>query len=231
MNGGIIVVGGLIAAGKSTFGRELATVLNALYLTEPDEQENANPYLSGYYNDPKGVAFTMQIHMLQARYARHQAAQWYVAAGLGNAVMDSSYHFDLAFAHLQWRLGFLSSDQLSTYRSLYHGMTANILYPSVCVYLDVDPSVAYDRVHSRLSKREGRKCEEAVSLSYLTDLRTEMHEALDVLGRRGASVLVVPWNEPRETSDARSESIAKVATTIRSACVSREWADLYTRTA
>ena len=48
--GRVAIVEGIIGAGKSTFSKELSQALgdDTLLLLEPDEKDNANPYLSSF---------------------------------------------------------------------------------------------------------------------------------------------------------------------------------------
>jgi deoxyadenosine/deoxycytidine kinase len=226
-----IIVEGIIGAGKTSLSQELAEQLgpDTLYFTEPDDQNDANPYLADYYADPERFAFVMQIHLLQARFRMHHAAQWHVMSRTGDAVLDRSYFGDVAFAHLQQRLGLLSDRQFETYRDLYQCMTASVLYPNVCIFLDVPPEVSYDRIHSRLQAREGRRCEEKVSLDYLKALDEEIRVVLTALEHRGTHILRLPWAKDRATPESRAESVRHLVQEIRGIPAVREFADIYTR--
>ena len=152
--GKVTIVEGIIGAGKSTFSKELAKALgeDTLLLLEPDEKNNANPYLSSFYENQERWAFTMQIHLLQARYKMHLNAQWHTMNGNGNAVLDRSYFGDTAFARLQIRNGVMTENEFETYRGIYHSMTSTVLLPNFCVHLIVDPNVAIQRIKNRISK-------------------------------------------------------------------------------
>jgi deoxyadenosine/deoxycytidine kinase len=62
----MIAIEGLIGSGKSSLTRELGPALgkNTLVLMEPDEKDNANPYLADYYTDGPRWAAIMQTHLL-----------------------------------------------------------------------------------------------------------------------------------------------------------------------
>ena len=144
----VVIVEGLIGSGKSTFCKELAKELGqgTLLLLEPDEEADANPYLADYYGSPERWSFTMQCHLLSARYRMHQHAQWHSMQGYGHSILDRSYFGDTAFANLQLSSGLMSPREFDTYRSLYQAMTASVLHPQVCVYLDVTTDTAQRRI-------------------------------------------------------------------------------------
>lgn len=216
--GKVVIVEGLIGGGKTSLSRELAQSLgpNTLVLFEPDEKNNANPYLSDYYNDPKRWAFTLQVHQLQARYRMHLHAQWHAMQGSGNAVLDRSYFGDTAFARLQHKLGWMTDRELETYSSMYHAMTAQVLLPNICVRVLVSPETCNHRIAKRMESETGRACEQAIDLDYLRDLDHEIDHMVGVLRQQGVAVLDVPWDTDRDSPEARLSAVEGLANRIRS---------------
>ena len=214
--GKVIVVEGIIGAGKSSFSRELAKQLgdNTLYLREPDEQDNANPYLSDFYSMPKRWAYTMQTHLLQARYKMHLNAQWHAMTTGNDAVLDRSYFGDTAFARLQLNMGDMSQREFDTYQSIYHAMTASVLLPTVCIHLQVSPKVAQQRIVRRMEDQTGRRCEDVISLKYLEDLAEEEERVIQALDAQGVRVLNLPWDEDRNDPNLRQDTIRGISTYI-----------------
>lgn len=214
--GKVVIVEGIIGAGKSSFSKELAYELgnDTLYLQEPDEKDNANPYLANFYEKPERWAYTMQTHLLQARYKMHLHAQWHAMTTGKNAVLDRSYFGDTAFARLQLSMGDMSRDEFDTYQSIYHAMTASVLLPNVCVHLQVEPWVAQQRIIRRMQEQTGRTCEDAIDLQYLKDLKTEEEKVIQALESQGVRILTLDWNEDRSDPVLRQDTIKGIATYI-----------------
>ena len=215
--GKVIIVEGIIGAGKSSFSKELAYELgnDALYLQEPDEKDNANPYLANFYDKPGRWAYTMQTHLLQARYKMHLHAQWHAMTTGQDAVLDRSYFGDTAFARLQLSMGDMTSDEFNTYQSIYHAMTASVLLPNICVHLQVEPEIAQHRIARRMQEQTGRSCEDAIDLQYLKDLKVEEGKVIKALEAQGVRVLTMDWNEDRNDPILRQDMIKGIATYIQ----------------
>jgi len=211
--GKVIIVEGIIGAGKSSFTRELAAEFgdDTLHLQEPDEKNDANPYLADFYASQRRWSYTMQTHLLQARYKMHLHAQWHAMTTGENAVLDRSYFGDTAFARLQLKMGDMSQREFDTYQSIYHTMTAHVLLPNVCVHLRVSPKVAQQRIIRRMEDETGRRCEDVISLQYLQDLSVEEEKVVKVLEAQGVKVLNLPWDEDRNDPSSRHETIRGIA--------------------
>ena len=209
----VVIVCGIIGAGKSTFSHELSRCLgrDCLYLKEPDERDNLNPYLSDFYQDPERWAFTMQTSLLSQRYAQHLQAQWYSLNTGHWSVLDSSYYQDTSYARLLVKTGKMSNREWDTYRTLYRSMTASVLLPSACIRLDVDPEVASDRIRRRFEQRTGRSCESVISLDYLRALNEEIKEMVAILSQQGVHVIELPWSMDQGSEETRRSDIEGVA--------------------
>jgi deoxyadenosine/deoxycytidine kinase len=227
----VVIVEGIIGAGKSSLSAELAESLGpeTLALMEPDERNNANPYLGSFYQDPQRWAFTMQVHLLQARYKMHLQAQWYVLNKQGHSVLDRSYFGDTAFARLQLKTGAMSQAEFDTYQSIYHSMTASVLLPNFCVRLRVSPEIAAQRIQSRMEERSGRSCESTIDLDYLVSLDQEIDYMVDVLRDQGVTILELPWDEDRKTPEARYQAVKSLTDQINEKKVPDLFLDLHRR--
>lgn len=228
----VVIVEGLISGGKTTLTRELGAALgaNTLVLTEPDEKNNANPYLADYYGAPERWSFTMQSHLLAMRYRMHLHAQWHAMQGTGHAVLDRSYYGDTAFARLQLKLGLMTEREFGTYQTLFHAMTASVLLPTVCLRVLVSPEIAQQRVIKRMEKETGRRCETAVSLEYLRGLDSEIDHMVGVLKTQGVTVYDMPWDEDRDTPETRASAIQGIAARIQNLTPPDLFLDLHRRT-
>jgi len=228
----VVIVEGLIGSGKTNLTRELGVALgpDTLTLLEPDEKENANPYLSDYYGDPKRWSLGMQIHLLGMRFRMHQHAQWHCMQGHGHAIMDRSYFGDTSFARLQLQMGLMTQREFDTYSNIYHAMTASILHPSVCIRILVSPETANQRVGRRMEKETGRKCETAIDLAYLRGLEKEIDHMVGVLRSQGVMILDVPWDADRDSPDARRSTVESLADRIEALEPPDYFLDMHRRT-
>ena len=181
---------------------------------EPDEENGQNPYLASFYGDMNRWAFTMQIHLLQARFRMHQNAQWMAMSGKGPVLLDRSYFGDTAFARLQLVQGTMTPEEYETYRGIYSAMTASVLLPNVCVLLEVSPEVAAERIDRRASQRAGRKCEKVIDLEYLRQLDTEIQQMVETLGSQGVQIVKVPYDQDRPSLEARRHVVEKVSNLV-----------------
>lgn len=208
-NSKVVITEGIIGVGKTTFSKILSKHLDALWMKEPDE-ENGNPYLKQFYENPKRWAFTMQMHLLNMRYRMHNAAQW-TAMTTSNVVIDRSYFGDTAFANLQLETGTMSVDEYNTYCMSYQNMTSNVLLPQVCVFLDIDPEVSQERIKKRMEAQTGRVCEDCIDLNYLEMLRNHQSRVIDALEKQGVKIIKLDWNKNRSFIEIEQvcESIAK----------------------
>lgn len=213
----VVIVEGLIGAGKSTLTQELGQAMgdDTLVLMEPDEQKNANPYLADFYGDKERWSFTMQVHLLGMRYRMQLAAQWHAMCGRGHAVCDRSYYGDTCFARMMHRTGEITDREFETYRIIYQAMTASVLLPSACIRLRVDPKVAAERIQGRAAKRDGRKSELGIDLGYLRALDEEIDTTVDVLRGQGVKVFDVPWSSDRAAASDRASAVKALAASIK----------------
>lgn len=178
----IVSVSGIIGAGKTTLSSFLGKELNANILYEPVE---TNEYLDKFYTDMKKYSFPMQIYLLNHRFQQHQQMVW----SNKNTVQDRSIYEDVIFAKMLRESGMMEELDFQTYRHLYQNMSNFLHRPDIIVYLDVEPSIALERV-----KMRSRGCETGITIEYLSNLKKGYEEwLLDVEPR--IPVLRINWNK------------------------------------
>jgi deoxyadenosine/deoxycytidine kinase len=232
MPGKVAMVCGLIGSGKTSLSAELAMALGpgTLFLAEPDEKSNRNPYLQDYYGDSKRYALTMQIHLLALRYRMHLQAQWYVMNTGQCAVMDSAFYQDTAFACVQRALGLMEDREFSTYQLIYQAMTSSVLLPTVCLRMLCEPETCNERIAKRMEKQQGRRCEVAIDLTYLRLLDAEINHMCAVLRDQGVLVLEVLYDTDRDSVEQRAQTVKSLATRIHAITPPDLFLDLHRRT-
>lgn len=224
----VIIIEGIIGAGKTTFSNLLANELNGLWLREPDEK-NGNPYLEKFYTNQSRWALTMQLHLLNMRYRMHLNAQWTHINMNKNVVIDRSYFGDTAFARLQLNNGSLTQDEFNTYTMCYHNMTSNVLLPQICIYLDIKPEIAAERIRKRMEIETGRTCENVIDIDYLKKLEIEEIHVIETLKKMGVYIIRLDWDIDRDP-DQIIVIIKDIADKIKNYKVPDMFLDLHRKT-
>lgn len=188
-----IIVEGLIGAGKTQLAKSLGKRLEAYTQFEP--AEGKNPFLAKYYEDPKRYAFPMQIYLLKERYRAHLMAQSMVLADFCHVVADRSYFGDRCFAEVQLKDGYFDQLLYETYMDLHKDMQRDILYPSCIVYLETTVDLACERIARRMTEKEGRLCECAISRDYMDSLDAEIKRMVDSMERYVPVIRINPIAE------------------------------------
>jgi hypothetical protein len=94
----------------------------------------------------------------------------------------------------------------------------------------VSPEIARNRIDSRMSQREGRRCESGIDLKYLMDLDREISHMVTVLRHQGVTVIDMPWDVDRESPEARHIAVESLAARISEECPPDPFLDLHRRT-
>ena len=143
---------GIIGAGKTTMARALA----ARTRRQPLEEDLAGcPFLDDFYRDPIRYGPQTEFSFLLLHY--HQLIK---VESFEAIVADFTLAKDVVFARCN-----LDSTFLPSFEELYRLLSAAVPKPDVCVYLRIDPELAFKRVQSRARAAESR-----VDLKYLLRL-------------------------------------------------------------
>lgn len=165
----VIWVEGILAAGKTTYAEEMERRLGFKCVKESEDNINVNCYLESFYKDPKAYAFTIQTYFLIQRYAVKVAYGLEAARGAYKGVIvDRSIMGDMAFARHNHKIGNMHDLDWMCYQDCFNILTHSFLPPTVLVYLEVSPSVAFGRM-----KQRGRPAELTVPIEYLIGLAEE----------------------------------------------------------
>jgi deoxyadenosine kinase len=169
-----IGIAGMIGAGKSTLATALGQHLGISTYYEPVAD---NEYLADFYRDTSrsiknpgastGVAFAMQVYLLNRRFQQHQEIIWRGRS----AVQDRTIYEDSIFAKMLAKTGLMDERDYRTYVDLFRNMSNFMCKPSVIIYLDVSPKGSAERIQAR-----SRSVESQIPLSYLEALHDGYEE-------------------------------------------------------
>ena len=167
----VIVLAGMIGAGKSTYTQLISESLgsNAFY-----ESVDDNRILEKFYEDPKRWAFSLQIYFLNTRFRSIKAAFLHE-----NNVLDRSIYEDALFTKINYEEGNMSDAEMDTYLDLLDNMMEELdgmkkKSPDLLIYL----RGSLDTVLSRIEKR-GRSFEQIEGNQGLLDYYTHLHSQYD----------------------------------------------------
>ncbi|MFO3717327.1 deoxynucleoside kinase [Anaerococcus sp. ENR1011] len=148
----VIVLAGMIAAGKSTVSARLADKLNTDLMIEPVDD---NPILPLYYNNKEKYAFLLQIYFLNERFKLIKKA-----LKNNKNILDRSIYEDELFTRINLMEGNITQVEYDVYKDLLDNMLEEIedmpkKAPDLLVYLDI----SFDKFLENLAKR-GRAFEQ-----------------------------------------------------------------------
>lgn len=154
-----VAVAGNIGSGKSSLTRVLS---QRFHLSPVYEAVDENPYLEDFYADMPRYAFHSQIFFLAARLKQHLRE---VNPGR-RVVQDRTVYEDAAiFARLLHEDGIMDERDHSSYRTLYHAVSAALRPPDLLIYLRASLPTLKQHIALR-----GRSYEADIEDSYLLRL-------------------------------------------------------------
>lgn len=196
---------GGIASGKTT----LALVLAETGCTPNLEDFRSNPFWEAFYKDTKGVAFETELTFFLQHYHEIKKAK----PGISQFVCDHSLLLDLAYSRVT-----LQGKRIAIFQEVFAEVWSELGPPNLLVYLQCDPETELHRI-----RRRARKVEEAINLSYLSDLNASL-EAVVSEYSSGLRVLEIDSAKVNfaELDDAKNTVRKKVLEALPHRVVSRQ---------
>lgn len=193
LRGAIILVEGIIGAGKSTLAHKLHLLLKKVDIPVLFLEEEVDPYmLDLFLSDMRKYAFAFQMLMLVQRQKTYIRALEFARKENGVAIIDRSLYGDLAFGLLHNDYGNISEQEWKAYESVM--ASSPLPQPSCILYLEVSPEVALERIKARNRGKESS----SYTLEYLHDLDTNYKVAME---ESRIPIQYIDWNAPSNLSD------------------------------
>jgi len=148
-----IVVEGPVGVGKTTLAKLLAASFDTELLLEGADE---NPFLNGFYDNQKNVAFQTQLFFLFQRAQQMQdlkQADMFRPVHVADFIMEK----DRLFAELT-----LNEDEFKLYQQVYQHLTIDAPRPDLVIYLQAPVEVLKKRI-----ARRGRGYEKNMTTDYL----------------------------------------------------------------
>lgn len=169
INRPFIWIDGIIGVGKTTAVEQIGKRLNFEILPEPVNEE----LLKIYYEDQKRWGFPFQIDMLNKRFAIQLKASYGTNEG---SIIDRGLPGDRVFAKMLSKTKKIHPIEWEIYEQSYNTFTHLLSPPTLLIYLDVTPEVAYKRIKDRAREAE---TENLLPLEYLKNLQREYRKMLE----------------------------------------------------
>ena len=168
----VIVIDGVVGAGKSTLAQKISDKMGIPIYHELQNQTTMN-LLEEFYKDKKRWSFTLQIHFLNERFRMIKEIH-----KNGGGILDRSIFGDRIFASMLNEDGWMTDDEFSTYSNLLDNMLQHAKNPDLLVYIDCDLETAMSRIKIR-----GREMEQEVDEIYwkrLNEKYTDWYNNYDI---------------------------------------------------
>lgn len=171
MEKNVIVLAGMIGAGKSSYTELIARELGSIAFYESITD---NRILEKFYDDPARWAFALQIYFLNTRFRSIKAA-----LRDENNVLDRSIYEDALFTQINYEEGNISSPEMDTYLDLLDNMMEELgtlpkKTPDLMIYLRGSLETVLERI-----KKRGRPYEQIDENPGLLEYYTRLHARYD----------------------------------------------------
>lgn len=169
----MIVMSGVIGAGKSSLSKILADEFDMVPYFEPVKD---NPILPMYYKNPEKYAFLLQIYFLNARFKMVKEAM----QDEKEAILDRSIYEDAIFFHLNADMGRATKQEVAVYDDLLDNMLEELPYashkksPDLLIYIKVSLPTMLAHI-----KERGRSYEQIDTNPELLNYYKRLLEAYD----------------------------------------------------
>jgi len=167
----VIVLAGMIGAGKSTYTTLISKELRskAFY-----EHVDDNTILEKFYDDPRRWAFSLQIFFLNTRFRSIKEALVH-----RHNVLDRSIYEDALFTRINYEQGNMSEAEMTLYTDLLDNMMEEIdgmpkKGPDLLIYLRGSLDTHLERI-----KKRGRTFEQIEGNPELLDYYKRLHGRYD----------------------------------------------------
>ncbi|WKC57811.1 deoxynucleoside kinase [Borrelia sp. P9F1] len=155
----MIIIEGLIGAGKTTLGGILSRELNIPFYSELNNEFTLS-ILDKFYKDKARWAFPVQINFLNERFKLIKSI--FKTKG---GILDRSIYGDRVFASFLNEGLYISDEEYKIYIDLLYSMLEHSQMPTLMVYLDCSVDEAERRIKNR-----NRSFEMRISREYLDNL-------------------------------------------------------------
>lgn len=211
LTGKVLILEGLISAGKSTAGKEIQKYAEGLnikckFFPEPLIDDLLQLFLA----DQKKYAFSFQLAMLVKRQAIYREAFQLASKGYF-CIIDRSLYGDYCFATMHKSRGNISENpacldkssnsEWKTYLSVLH--SEEFERPDYVLYLDVSVETAIKRC-----KQRDRNGETKYDPNYFEELRGIYNSIIPTSSSK--LVETVDWNDDRDTKNIAVDLLNKV---------------------
>src|SRR3990167_3976029 len=168
-----LIIEGNIGAGKSTFLRLLAGVLDIQPVFERHDKwqdVGGGNLLDHFYQDTRRWGYTFQTYAFVSRVVEQE--KFLAANDSQPLVLERSVYSDrYCFAKNAYEMGLMSTLEWDLYKNWFSWLVESYtVRPTGFIYLQTEPEVCFKRMHTR-----GRQEEKAVGLEYLQRLH-DKHE-------------------------------------------------------
>ncbi|MCQ9210676.1 deoxynucleoside kinase [Granulicatella seriolae] len=203
----VIVLAGMIGAGKSTYTEMIAKELGSKPFYESVDD---NRILEMFYEDPKRWAFALQIHFLNTRFKSIKKA----LVDRHN-VLDRSIYEDALFTQINYETGHMSDAEMDTYLSLLDNMMEELdgmpkKAPDLLVYLRGPLDIHLDRIQRRGREFEQIDDQNPGLLDYYKNLHSRYDEWFKSYNKSETLILQIDQLDIEKEEDRQ-----KVMTQIR----------------